>query len=105
MTYRSHLITGTMRTLLGESLHNASVLDMACNHGYFALEAAYHGARSVLGVDLRPGNIAKAMFLKGYFGIENVQFSVKNVYDLDPAQHLTSSTISDCFITLQTPIS
>lgn len=86
MTYRSHLITGTMRALLGDSLHSATLLDMACNHGYFALEAAYHGAKSVLGVDLRPGNIAKAEFLKRYFGIANTQFRIQNVYDLDLAQ-------------------
>lgn len=86
MTFRSHLITGTLRRLLGATLREATVLDMACNHGYFALEAAFHGAKSVLGVDLRPENIAKAEFLKQYFQIENAAFRAQDVYDLDASQ-------------------
>jgi len=86
MIYRSHLITDTVRNILGESFHSSSVLDMACNHGYFSVEAAFHGARKVVGVDLRPENIAKANFLKNYFRTENVEFRVQNVYDLDASE-------------------
>ncbi len=86
MTYRSHLITDTVRTILGGSFHSSTVLDMACNHGYFSVEAAFYGAKKVVGVDLRTENIAKANFLKNYFQVENVQFRVQNVYDLDPSE-------------------
>ena len=86
MIYRSHLISGTVRGLLGSAMDTATVLDMACNHGYFAVEAAFHGARKVVGVDLREQNIAKANFLKTYFGTQNVEFRVQNVYDLDSSE-------------------
>ena len=86
MVYRSHLITDTVRTILGDSFASSSFLDMACNHGYFSLEAAFHGAKKVLGVDLREENIAKANLLKNYFQVDNAEFRVQNVYDLDIAQ-------------------
>jgi SAM-dependent methyltransferase len=83
MTYRSHLISDTVRNILGSEFGSTTFLDMACNHGYFALEAAFHGAQHVLGVDLRPENIAKANFLKGYFQVNRVEFRVQDVYELD----------------------
>ncbi len=82
LIFRSHLITGTLEQLLGAELRDVSVIDLACNHGYFALEAAYLGARTVHGCDLRAANIAKAEFLKDYFGIKNVSFTTGDVYDL-----------------------
>jgi SAM-dependent methyltransferase len=86
MIYRSHLISGSVRTLLGDDYGSSTFLDMACNHGYFALEAGFLGARRALGVDLRPQNIAKASFLKDSFSVPNVEFRVGNVYDLDLSQ-------------------
>jgi len=86
MIYRSHLITGAVLSVLDKRLQSSSVLDMACNHGYFAVEAAFHGARKVLGVDLRKQNIAKANFLKNYFQVDNVEFRVQDVYDLDTSE-------------------
>jgi SAM-dependent methyltransferase len=84
MIYRSHLISGTVRRLLGGDLTNSTVVDFACNHGYFSLEMAYLGAKQAVGVDMRPENIAKANFLKGYFGIENAVFLQQDIYALDP---------------------
>ena len=83
MTYRSHLISGTVRRLLGKELVNSTFIDFACNHGYFSLEMAYFGARQVTGLDLRSKNIAKANFLKDYFGIKNTIFRQQDIYDLD----------------------
>lgn len=83
MIYRSHLISGTVRRLLGNDLNNSTFIDFACNHGYFSLEMAYYGAKQATGVDLRPENIAKANFLKEYFGIQNATFRQQDIYDLD----------------------
>lgn len=86
MIYRSHLISGSVRALLGDDYAGSTFLDMACNHGYFALEAAFLGARRALGVDLRPQNIAKANFLRACFSVSNAEFRAGNVYDLDISQ-------------------
>lgn len=85
MIYRSHLISGTVRRLLGKDIAETTFVDFACNHGYFTLEMAYYGAKQATGVDLRPENIAKARFLKRYFGIEKAIFRQRDIYDLDPA--------------------
>ncbi|MEM9421228.1 MAG: hypothetical protein AAF986_01770, partial [Pseudomonadota bacterium] len=58
--YRAHLIGQAVRDLAGGAFSDCSVLDMACNHGYFAIQAAADGAGSALGIDLREGNIRKA---------------------------------------------
>ena len=71
MLYRSHLISGAVRRLLGDEIRDCSFVDFACNHGYFTLEMAHSGAREALGVDLRAENIAKAEFLKQHFGVAN----------------------------------
>lgn len=86
MIYRSHLISGTVRRLLGEDLAKSTFVDFACNHGYFSLEMAYFGAKQALGVDLRPENVAKANFLKEYFGIEKATFRQQDIYALDQTE-------------------
>ena len=83
MIYRSHLISDTTIELLGDDLRASSVLDMASNHGYFALELAHAGAKKAVGVDFRRENIQKSNFLSEHFKIENVEFRQQNVYDLD----------------------
>ncbi|MDH4188841.1 MAG: class I SAM-dependent methyltransferase [Betaproteobacteria bacterium] len=84
MIYRSHLIAATVRSLLGEAFAQARCVDFACNHGYFSLELAYQGMREAAGFDLRAENVAKARFLKDYFGIANARFEQRDIYDLDP---------------------
>jgi hypothetical protein len=86
MIYRSHLITGTVRRLLGKEIENTTFVDFACNHGCFSLEAAYHGAKLATGLDLRQENVAKAVFLKDYFGVKNATFRQQDIYDLDPKE-------------------
>jgi len=80
--YRSYLITGAVTRLLGDRLREATVLDLACNHGYYSLEIAFHGAREACGVDLRTANITRARFLADYFGVDGARFQEADVYDL-----------------------
>jgi SAM-dependent methyltransferase len=78
MLFRVRLITGAVAELC--EIKGASVLDIACNHGYFGLELASRGA-VVEGIDLRERNIEKARLLAEHFRIKNVGFSVGNAYD------------------------
>lgn len=86
MIYRSHLISGAVRQLLGPHLKDCSFIDFACNHGYFTLETAHSGARSALGVDLRADNVAKAKFLNSHFGLPNAEFREQDIYTLDTSE-------------------
>lgn len=80
--FRRELITGTVADLLGEELGGTDVLDIGCNAGFFSLDIADRGARSVTGIDLRDANVAQARFLAEHYGIDNVDFSVRDVDDL-----------------------
>lgn len=88
MIYRSHLISGAIRRLLGEQLRDTTFIDFACNHGYFTLELAHAGARKATGLDLRAENVAKAEFLKSHFDIPNAEFRQGDIYDLDASQQV-----------------
>ncbi|HEV2740902.1 MAG TPA: class I SAM-dependent methyltransferase [Candidatus Elarobacter sp.] len=65
----------------------ASVLDLACNEGFFSFEFARHGAAGVLGIDERPLNIEKAEYVRSRTGLTACRFAVGDVtsIDLEPA--------------------
>jgi SAM-dependent methyltransferase len=86
MIYRSHLISGAVRQLLGDQLTDCTFIDFACNHGYFTLEMAHSGAKKAVGVDLRAENVAKAQFLNSHFQLPNAEFRQQDIYTLDEAE-------------------
>lgn len=59
---------------------NASVLDLACNEGYFTFEAMQRGANYGLGIDARAENIDKANFIKAKRSSSNCEFKVGDIY-------------------------
>jgi SAM-dependent methyltransferase len=61
----------------------ASVLDLACNEGFFSLEMAKRGARDVLGIDARERTIRKADYVRERYGITNCRFEVGDVTERD----------------------
>jgi tRNA (mo5U34)-methyltransferase len=60
---------------------DATLLDLACNEGYFTFEAMKRGAKSGLGIDARPLNIDKANFIKANIPALNCEFRVGDIYD------------------------
>jgi 2-polyprenyl-3-methyl-5-hydroxy-6-metoxy-1,4-benzoquinol methylase len=81
--FRRDLITGTLADVLGDELGDTTVLDIGCNCGYFSLDLADRGVRSVRGVDLRANNIAQANFLAEHFGVDGVTFEVRDSRELE----------------------
>lgn len=71
--------------LYGHRWPETDVLDIACHEGWFTLQTAMRGARSVRGVDVRPDHIAQAEWVREVAGLTNVSFVVSDLYDLDPA--------------------
>jgi tRNA (mo5U34)-methyltransferase len=57
----------------------ATVLDLACNEGYFSFEFAKRGARDVLGVDARAENIEKAEYVRDRLGLTSCRFALQDV--------------------------
>ncbi|MBQ0959071.1 methyltransferase domain-containing protein [Ideonella sp. 4Y11] len=83
--YRLNFIMDGVSQLVGGRLDGLSLLDIACNWGAFAIEAALRGAQEVDGFDIRTQNIERARRLSGYFGTEaRTRFSVADVYAFQP---------------------
>ena len=71
--------------LAGGTLENKTVLDCACNCGYWSIQAIRNGANSVTGFDASPANIEQAEFLKTLIGVKNIEFRVLDVLSMDRA--------------------
>lgn len=70
----------------GGSLAGLRVLDIACNCGGFAIEAARAGAAEVVGIDVDPHYIRQAEFIRDALGYDNVSYRVARLEDLDIAE-------------------
>lgn len=66
----------------GGSLRGKTVLDIACNSGFWSLQCALLGAE-VTGFDSRPELIEQANLLKSITGLDNVEFRTMNFWDID----------------------
>lgn len=51
-----------------------TVLDLGCNLGVFAIEAARLGAKLATGIDIQPNVVAAANQLREFFGLANCRF-------------------------------
>lgn len=60
---------------------NCSLLDVGCADGYFTIEAAKRGYKSVTGIDFRKDSIERAKFAAEMLNINNSNFYIGNVYD------------------------
>lgn len=65
-------------------LRDLRVIDLACLEGHYGIEFAMHGA-SVVGVEIRDANIAKARFAKEALGLGNIEFRQDDVRHLSRA--------------------
>jgi SAM-dependent methyltransferase len=70
--------------LCGGSLKGLRVLDVACNAGFWSLEAHNSGADYVLGFDMRQEYIDQAELVRDALGVDpkRVEFTQMNIYDL-----------------------
>ncbi len=62
---------------------DTTVLDVACNEGWFGLELAKRGATSVLGIDSRERNIEKAALARDRLGVPGCRFTVGDVTEME----------------------
>jgi len=66
----------------------STVLDIACNEGYFLFEMLKRGARYGIGIEGRPENLAKAEFVRERLGLTNCEFRQADVltagYEAEP---------------------
>lgn len=72
-------------SLAGGTLENKTILDCACNCGYWSIQAIRNGARSVTGFDAGPQNIAQADFLKRLIGLQSAEYRTLDILAMDRA--------------------
>ena len=75
-------VSDSARRPLGE----LRVLDLACLEGMFAVELARMGA-SVVGIEGREANVAKARLAKEVLGLENLEFHQDDVRNLSEERY------------------
>jgi SAM-dependent methyltransferase len=76
----------------GQPFERLRVLDLACLEGGFAIEFARHGA-TVLGIEGREANLAKAVFAKNVLGLENLSLELGDVRNLSRERHGTFDVV------------
>jgi SAM-dependent methyltransferase len=77
-------VTQVVADLARAPLHDLRVLDLGCLEGQYAIEFASQGA-SVVAVDVREGNLAKARFVRDHFGLDNLELRLDDVRNLSEA--------------------
>jgi SAM-dependent methyltransferase len=69
-----------------QPLRDLRILDLACLEGLYAVELALHGA-TVVGIEGRAVNLAKAAFAKNVFSLDNLQLLQDDVRNLSLEMH------------------
>ncbi len=77
----SHLFPALLSACDG-TLEGKTVLDVACNCGFWSIQARLAGAKSVLGVEASEKNVEQAHFIRELIGLDGLEFEVGNAYDI-----------------------
>jgi hypothetical protein len=75
-----------IKDFIKEKLENIKVLDLGCLEGGHSITFARQGC-SVLGIEGRASNIAKANFAKNCNNLDNVKFQLEDVRNLNCIKH------------------
>jgi 2-polyprenyl-3-methyl-5-hydroxy-6-metoxy-1,4-benzoquinol methylase len=79
-------ILRTVADVAGRPLATLRILDLACLEGMYAVEFARHGA-TVVGIEGREQNLAKARFAKDVLALPNLEFVHDDVRNLARVKH------------------
>jgi hypothetical protein len=85
---RLGLMEGAVRACLLAAGPEATVIDLACNEGWFAHRMLEWGASRVVGVDIRPDVIRRATLLRDHFGIDAARLELRcaDVFEIRPSE-------------------
>jgi SAM-dependent methyltransferase len=77
--YREDMLLRTI--MLATDLRDKSLLDLACNDGFWSFRLARFGLKSVTGIDLNSTHIAKANFLKYVYDVPSFTFKREDLFE------------------------
>jgi tRNA (mo5U34)-methyltransferase len=79
---RLEMVMGAVKRHFGGRLGQIRAIDVGCHEGFYSVALAREGVKSVLGVDVREANLAKARFVGEALGLGNVEWRQGNCEDL-----------------------
>jgi len=79
---RLGMVMGAVEGHFGARLAQIRAIDVGCHEGFYSVALAREGVKSVLGVDVREANLAKARFVGAALGLANVEWRQGNCEDL-----------------------
>jgi tRNA (mo5U34)-methyltransferase len=79
------------------------VLDIGCNAGFYSFELGKRGAE-VLGIDIDPHYLAQARWAAERFGLSNVRFARRQLYELDITERFDLILFMGVFYHLRYPL-
>lgn len=77
--YKPELRWGLIEPHVPDDLSGKTVLDLACNDGYYSVMMKRRGASRVLGIDVDESSLKRARFLAEVYGVD-VEFRIEDVY-------------------------
>lgn len=84
--YRLIRVMQIVADLLGKELSQCRVIDLGCLDGFFSIEFARHGAKTV-GIEVREANIKKAEFCRDALGLDNLEFFLDDVRNVSAEKY------------------
>jgi ubiquinone/menaquinone biosynthesis C-methylase UbiE len=79
---RLEMVNRAVRNHFGARLPQIECLDVGCHEGFYSLALAGLGAKRVVGVDVRPENLARARFVAAAMDARNVAYREGRVESL-----------------------
>jgi 2-polyprenyl-3-methyl-5-hydroxy-6-metoxy-1,4-benzoquinol methylase len=77
-----HIFPAILSMTDDSSLSGNTVLDIACNCGFWSIQANLAGADTVIGVEASPKNVEQANFILQLTGLNDIKYRVMNAYDV-----------------------
>jgi tRNA (mo5U34)-methyltransferase len=84
---RLEMVEGVVRRHFGSRLNQIRCIDVGCHEGFYSVAMARRGVREVLGVDVRPENLARARFVSETLNLRNVRYEQGNCEELSADTH------------------
>lgn len=84
---RIQMIQSVLDPIYQDTFHQATILDLACNQGYFALHFAQKGYKHVLGLEARESLIQDAQMIREVKGLTNISFGHADVTKSDLTEY------------------
>ncbi len=75
---RLGMVMSAVKRHFGGRLPEIRAIDVGCHEGFYSVALVREGVKSVLGVDVRPENLARARFVGETLGLANVEWREGN---------------------------